>query len=347
MKACWWPINSSLRVASTRIRAHYVIHALRASGVDADWYAGAGAPPDVLVLGKRYDPESLRRVAELRAAGTRIVMDLCDNHFYSDRDDARWRRRAETLRAAISECDAVVASTPTLGDVVRTECPSVPVHVIGDALEVFDEASFEWWRPSVLGAHVELMRLWRRLGRASSPSAVKLLWFGHHGSENAEGGMLDLLRIAEPLRQLGDEYAASLTVVSNNREKFERLRSALRIRAHYLPWHESTFRHAVSMHDVCVIPVSSNPFTDCKSPNRLTTALMLGVPVVADPVPSYVEFAPAVPLGNWGDSLASLASNPALRQQVVRDGLAMAKARYDISVIARRWRTTLAEIAAG
>ena len=35
-----------------------------------------------------------------------------------------------------------------------------------------------------------------------------------------------------------------------------------------------------------------NPFTLCKTVNRLATALLLGLPVVADMIPSYEELRP-------------------------------------------------------
>src|SRR3546814_1225627 len=61
----------------------------------------------------------------------------------------------------------------------------------------------------------------------------------------------------------------------------------------YVEWDLKSSARIIAEHDVAVIPVVSNPYTVCKTNNRLVFALHLGLPVVADPIPSYQAFSEA------------------------------------------------------
>jgi hypothetical protein len=86
-----------------------------------------------------------------------------------------------------------------------------------------------------------------------------------------------------------------------------------------------------------VIPIESNPFTICKTGNRVALSLRLGVPVVADPIPSFHEFSPFVLLGDWQHNLERYASDPELRRRHARKGRHYVEATYTKDRVVSQW----------
>ena len=321
-----------------------MIEGLRELGIDAGLYDPSGAPPDMLVLAKRYDTASVARARRLQARGTRVVFDLCDNHFHCEPPTPAWQRRAELLREAVRTADAVTVSTLALADVVRAECDDVrALHVVGDAVEpVFVPSGIARWLHPV--AEWQWQGLERQLLKERKAGSLLLLWFGNHGSENAAGGMQDILRLRSALDSLAKRRRVSLTVISNHRPKYDALIGQLPVQGHYLGWERSTFSRAAAMHDIAVVPVDLNPFTSCKTNNRVATALMHGLAVVADPVPSYAEFAHCVRIGKWSENLESLAGDPRTRSAAVECGRSHIEQHWQLPNIARQWRDILTTV---
>lgn len=344
MRLRWWPHTTDAGVASTRLRCLRVLSALRAEGLDTGLYARGDPAPDLLVLAKRYDPASLSQALDLRASGSKLVLDLCDNHFHCDPPTAAWQRRADALRAAVRSVDAVTVATAALARVLHDECsPSLPpVHVIGDAAETALPAGDRWRHPFDEWA---LSRLQRQVEADRAQAGVQLLWFGNHGSDNAEAGMRDLLRIGEPLRALAARRRIGLTVISNHRRKFGSVVAALGIRCRYLPWRAGTFSRAAALHDIALLPIGLNPFTACKTNNRVTTALTHGLAVIADPIDSYLEFADSVALGDWATHLPALADDAPRRRDMVARGRRRIEQSWQLPTIVAQWRQTLTAVA--
>jgi len=344
MKIRWWPHTLDPRVASYRLRCVHVIEQLRLLGVDAGVLA-RGEVPHVLVLSKRYDPRSLEQAVNMRArSGTRLVLDICDNHFYAQSDESVWRVRAENLRHAVRSVDLLVASTPALADVAMNEVNHAGrAVVIGDASEIPTAYS----RMSMTAhpyAHLRLATLRQSLHRASIPEGRRLVWFGHHGSGNADSGMDALGKIRQLLECEAREAPLSLTVISNNRSKFEAVAAPWRLATFYLPWHRATFSLAMHLHDIAVIPIHRNPFTDCKTNNRVTSAVLHGLAVAADSIPSYAPFAECAVLDDWDRGLRTLMEDVSLRNRQVERGREIIAAEWTLTRIAGLWRDALVAI---
>lgn len=341
LRLSWWPHTTKRSVASFRLRCAQIVERLRTQGVAASLYAPGqtGDPPDVLVLSKRYDAQTLTTALAMRERhGTRLVLDLCDNHFFASSDDPKWAARTQQLRAVASQVDLVVASTAALADVVRNEVgPRTPVTVIGDAADPPRAIS-----PRERLRHpVDEWRL-RSLERAlKSDRGCHLVWFGNHGSGYADGGMLDLAKLRPILEAANARYPVSLTVVSNNRRKFDDLIRSWRLPARYVEWRENTVSRVLRLHEVALIPITPNPFTICKTNNRVATSLLHGLAVVADSIPSYLEFADACVLDDWGQGFDRLVADPGWRESLVLEGRARVEARWQAAGIAEQWREVL------
>ncbi|MGA0609121.1 hypothetical protein [Caldimonas sp. KR1-144] len=317
---------------------------LQRQGMDATLFEPGQRPPGVLVLGKRYDEASLAQARELRTrVGTRLVLDLCDDHFHAEGDEPRWRERADQLRRACEAVDRVVVASPTLGESVRRACgESTPITVIPDGLDLDVADPADRRRHDAIHAlRLALFQRWHRVAPGR-----RLLWFGNHGASYAGSGMQDLSRIAQALAAHHRREPVSLLVVSNRWRTYREVSREWPWPSLYLPWSGANFARALRSVDIALIPVQSNPFTRCKTNNRLATAFINGLAVAADALPSYEEFRDLAVLDDWDAGLAQLMSdgeNRARRIAAARDRL---QARYAPAVVARRWADVLGELAA-
>ena len=123
-----------------------------------------------------------------------------------------------------------------------------------------------------------------------------LLWFGNHGGDYANFGMLDLLNIQKDLEAVAKEFNVRLVVVSNNRDKFEKHISKFDMCTEYYEWSIDLLNERLKEASVVLLPNSLDPFSECKSPNRAVIAISAGIPVVATktkalaPFVDYVNF---------------------------------------------------------
>jgi hypothetical protein len=275
------------------------------------------------------------------------VVDLCDNHFYNPGDVPELAQAGAELRRMLRLADHLIASTPEVAALMVAQADvDVPVTVIGDAIE---ESILDAKQPSpVRWLHQRRLRsLLAKLEheRAAGVEA-SLVWFGIHGGPHHEHGMSDLQRIRPVLETIHRRHKLQLTVISNSRSKFASLIAPWSIATHYLEWSPTTFLDALRAHDVAVIPVTQNPFTRCKSNNRLATALSVGLAVVADSIPSYGEFGQVCRLDNWDQGIIDYVRDPDLRQRHAAEGRQYVLRKYSLERIADDWERLFRAITA-
>ena len=172
----WIPRTADARVASVRMRCLGPMRALAREGWASERYA-PGRRYDAAVFVKRFDADAVALAARLRAEGTRIVTDLCDNPFYNPNGLPSIAEMADGVRRMAEQSDALVTSTDALADVVRHELGGTPpVAVVGDALEEGLADSGASLSDRVRGP-IELrgLRRWVRARRAEG--RLPLVWF--------------------------------------------------------------------------------------------------------------------------------------------------------------------------
>ena len=337
----FWPHTEDLRVASARLRCWHVVRGLQALGVDARIHRTGAAAPRTLVLSKRYDAESVAQARALRAHGTRLLLDLCDNHFHNDHPTPLFVERARQLVQAVRMVDQVVAASPMLADVIRQQVPDAPrIDVIGDLIEPRLDPPRRWRER--LDGRWQLLGLGRALARAGAAPGRRLVWFGNHGSPNVEGGMQDLASIQASLQRHHRDKPLSLTVISNSNERFRAIRAPWPFASCYLSWSSANFDDALALHDVALIPIAPNPFTLCKTANRVATASLHGLAVAADRIPAYEEFGGCIALDDWDVGLAHMMDDALHRQRSLAEALRLLDMHYRPAVICERWRDVLA-----
>ena len=341
-------------MAGVRYRCLNPLRVLQARGYPIELYDPVRADRYSAVLFQalccRQDPANrnsgdyiLDEATRLRDRGVSILIDECDNHFFNPKQDSAWVETASRIRSLIGISDHLVASTSAVADVLRAEGgKDKPISIIGDAVESGDELDEDptWkrllsWRRKFAQFKQTMLR--QRLASQHRQGMTHLVWYGNHGTSYADGGMLDLLKVKELLERLNHQYPLSLTVISNNEQKFQKHIAHWDIPTRYVEWDKVTFLPLLRAHDIALIPVSRNPFTICKSNNRLTLALNEGLAVVADSIPSYQEFSSACHLDNWEYGLQSYLESETLRREHVSHGRNIIASKWMIAGVATEW----------
>jgi len=277
---------------------------------------------DKVVFSKAYGSEDQALARRLRKEGREVILDLCDNHFYNPYGLTVYERARSDLLTMLPLASTVVCSTPALAREVRREAAltSLPT-IVGD---MFEDAGIQRTPP-----------------HRQSNFKPRLLWFGLHGSPNAPSGMEDVQCIAGELERQSRSTPFDLVVVSNSREKFEKIVAPLPFASRYVEWTPAAFADELSKAHAVVLPLSANPFVACKTHNRLSLSLAAGVPVVADIIESYREFAPFCYLSCWSDGLgAVLRDSQSARARAAR-ARSYLETHWGASAVAIQWERAL------
>ena len=328
-RVAFWPAGG-MNTASSRLRAYLPCRLLAGAG----WPASAFDPAEryeIVVVQKRYDAASYEQVRALRRRGTRVIFDLCDNHYHYRLDHPEEEEdRARRLDDMILGVDLVTVSTPTLGDVVR-ERTGAEVEVVDDAVDLPPAPLLPWWR-------------W--LHRRRSPrQSLRLLWFGAAGMERPPFGLVDLGRIVPELEMVARDLPVSLTVISNSGSLFERhIGSTAALSVDYRPWRRRTFAYEVARHHVTLLPISANPLTLCKTANRPLLSLLLGTAVICEVIPSYEELSPFVLKPPWAGSIQRYHASPELAARHVMEGADFVRKKYTSERVVHQWAAALARV---
>lgn len=319
----WKPFSANPDKASARLRSFLPCQYLKDAGWRCEIFEPANvASYELVIFQKAYDEESIMLAQSLTDRGVKTVFDLSDNHFFNPDDMPALRERAERLRRMIKAVDAVSVSTPELGKLIEHgDCVVIDDVVETPPGNVFSLLSgLKEWLTNIVSA-----RPWR------------IVWYGNAGPDGPTFGLSHLPRVLPHLEALSAQKDIELTVISNSEELFQKYLGKVSFPVRYYEWNYETFPRIFRRQDVCIIPVDSNPFTACKTNNRLVLSLMMGVPVIADPIPSYDEFRDFVLFSDWTNSLRTYATDRNLRRDHVRTAQRYIRAKYNKKRVVSQW----------
>lgn len=271
---------------------------------------------DVLVVSKVLTRGKCEIVARAQSHGTRVVFDLCDDHFHTPQLEVTYRRLAAVA-------DRLVASTPDMAAVIERETGQRAV-VVSDPYEgPVGEACFS-------PAHQRL----------------RLLWFGHPTNFDT------LTSIIGGLQQLSHELPIGLEVISD--PAGTRIEEALRgldggehsnFTTRFIKWSAEATWQGLAACDLVLLPSLDGVRKQVKSPNRLLESLRAGRFVVAYPLPSYRPFAPYTWLGeDIGAGIRWAVAHRAEVQHRIRAGQRYVNEHFSPASIARQWDAVLASV---
>jgi glycosyltransferase involved in cell wall biosynthesis len=171
----------------------------------------------------------------------------------------------------------------------------------------------------------------------------RIVWFGHHGADYAQFGMLDLVLVKDDLEVIARGFDVELVVVSNNVVKFNSHIRPFRMRTRYVEWSNASLLLELKGADVVIIPNSLDEFSVCKSSNRAVLALLSGVPVVATRTPALEALTSVIALDGGRAGLAAYLVDTERRREDVERGQLLIESLYGARVIGDLWCTVIDE----
>lgn len=311
---CW---SYDARHASARIRCLEPLQILRAQGLPCERFrSSAQNKYDIVVFSKIYTTAHLELARELKTQGKHLVFDLSDNRFYHPEPNSCAEEDLSRLREMVALADLVSVPTGALASVVGKKARVVPDGI------------------APLGAR------WPYWESRAREFETELLWFGNWGGTAAHGGMKDVVRIREPLENRALKHSLRLTICSNNAALFNALFGDWQMPVRYQEWSSDiSFRRQLEAgrFDVAVLPINKNPFTICKSNNRLALALFHRVAVIADAIPAYQEFRDFCVLDDWEGGLKRYLESEESRKEDALRGRSYVQENYSAQRAANQW----------
>ena len=209
-------------------------------------------------------------------------------------------RDALLLRNAMTCCDRLIASTPTLAQMMSDAADGKPAYVWRNVADT---------KALTTGAAI-------KRSRSIGDKRVRIgLFSGSH----AHAADFDL--VFEPLKRLmGENPNTDIALVGyfQKQAAFEKFGS----RVFELPFIDyQTYLQALADCDLVLIPLLDNEFNRCKSIVRFIDAAIVGVPVIASPVGDYAALVRHEDLGwlaedeTWGETLRDVSIDAGARKK--------------------------------
>ena len=215
-----------------------------------------------------------------RLKGARIILDNCDNQFAAVTQSAEWGHGLDLLQRVGQVADVIVTCSQALSDAMQSHIDSSAQYVvIDDPIEEQIRYPDDTFLKSLLSVRQKLA--WLRvlkhranLARDQLAGRTPLVWFGSHGNQFSPGGMSDILPLRPILERVAELYPISLTIISNQRQKFDVGFREWSIPTHYLEWDRVTFLAALKMHEISIIPSVNTSLAFFKIDSSLTFSLI-------------------------------------------------------------------------
>ena len=162
------------------------------------------------------------------------------------------------------------------------------------------------------------------------------LWFGHFTNATFLAQFID--------SHLHGLTGHTLNIVSSSQTlailKAHKFSQPPTVRVKAFPWSVQAVGQVAQISDYCVIP------SDCDSPkryasnNRLVTALALGLPTLATPLPSYNKFSDHfTSIGSTGEF--QLLTNPVANTEAIGKFQTNRMAAFALPELVKHWRSLL------
>ncbi|MDD2725318.1 MAG: hypothetical protein PHH59_15030 [Methylovulum sp.] len=290
---------------------------------------------DIVVFNKTHNNRGLEEARRVKDSGAKIIFDLCDNYFYNPHQLPEIDRAQYIILQMMRLADKNVASSEFLAACMAEYIASEQINIIEDAVDellpLATNLADYWNQLRKYRQLSEKIACWRKEGK------ICLVWFGIAGGGKADYGIGDLAKIEAILNDPKFRKRITLTAISNDNKRFQDITAKWDIPVAYLPWHTSTFSHAFKLHDISVIPISKNPFTLAKTNNRLALSLRLGLPVIADSIPSYLPFSKTCVLDDWEKGLDVYVNNIEQRFSDVGQGQRLIVENWSTAGISKQW----------
>ena len=337
----FWSHTNNINAASYRVRCREVVNQLRSNGIDVDFYRKKHVPK-VMILSQRYDVKSIKRSLKLQKKFNTIVgLDLCDNHFYNEYQSIVYKQRYLDLIQAIHSVDFIISSTESLKQEIITHLhQNKDIHVMDDMIKNIQNQS-NYFSYSYWNSFLQYQLLKRKIQNIKQER--RFIWFGNRGSLNAPVGMRDLKIVVKNLEKLNLKESISLTVLSNDKPLFNSLFRECKFNTFYTTWNKWFFSKFLLLHSIALIPININPFTICKTNNRVISSIYHNLAVCATCIPSYKQIIDCIDdIDDWDTYLNKYITPNACSLQISR-AKNIINENFSVDVIGAKWKKLIME----
>jgi glycosyltransferase involved in cell wall biosynthesis len=215
---------------------------------------------DVVIFSKTFSSvnEEIANYAKQRKI--KIIFDICDNRFILPEFSQNYKNMVDLS-------DKVVVNTDLMAEIVKQ-------YTGRDSSVIQDPYEFQRCKPNF----------------KPRSDTLNLLWFGHHSNIDALKAMIPTLAPLSKQIRLKLHIVTSANIgMEQACKQFNKQSSNFKL--FFSEWSVAATQKAMQQADMVLIPSFSNTIKSVKSPNRVIESLWSGRFVVADPLPSYKEFA--------------------------------------------------------
>jgi len=267
----------------------------------------------IVIISKPLNTSATKDFEFLLSSNVPCVVDICDNHFTSDKHDLY----TELCQLA----DRITVPSNTMAETVKQYSGK-------SSTIIFD---------SVEGHRVNVS--------FKPKSRLRLLWFGHPSN------LQQLLSVLDSLNAFSASHPLAITVVTKDVYDFREIIEKKCVDAYkhiifgFIDWTRSAQEVALANADIVIIPSFDSDSTKAKSANRVVQSLWAGKPVVAYPLPSYMEFQSYITLDkDLVRGIKNTINETGSMKKKVRNGQMYINQNFSSATIGQKWLSLLEEV---
>lgn len=243
--------------ASTRIRVYDVINAFRNDEVFHLELYRSFRNYDVVCFLKTYDEKAYNLAEKLQASGTKVIFDININIFEPNSHFVS-KQQLEDGKRFTALSDIIITNSVYTKKILNEQFPDKPISLIREAIhDDYFNASTE-----------------------RNPGVPELIWIGYKHKAEA------LYLIKDVLSELIEEYPFKIRVISQEDPQFD----FGKIPVIYSKYRHGTVVNFLSKATAFLAPRDlSDSYNRGHSFTKIGIAMAAEVPVIASPLPAYVE----------------------------------------------------------
>lgn len=301
-------------MASTRIRVYDVIKMFQ---VNKDFLVGFYNPfkkYNVVIFQKKFDERAFNTAKKLKKRNMRIILDINVN-YYDTSSKLITKKQNKDIIKFTKLADGIIVPTNFLAEFVKNIFPEKKVWVIEESVE---NRFFE-----------------KRKERFINP--LNLIWCGYSVKAS------EILLIEDILKDLYKKINFELILIS---EKDPKIKIG-KIPAKFVKYSHSEIPDLLLKGDIFIAPRDLNEsYNLSHSFTKIGVAMAVGLPVIASPVPSYLN-SPVILCSNkeeWERNLEKMLNNVAFLKCLSNKGREFVKENYSLRVTKTKYEMLFNEL---
>ncbi|MDX1964359.1 MAG: hypothetical protein SFX18_14495 [Pirellulales bacterium] len=268
-------------------------------------------PADVVILSKVFAQNAVPALRYARAQGSRVLVDLCDDHFDHP-------ALGPVYHELCAQADGVIASTRAMAELIRQRTGRSAIQ-IDDPLE--GPGGVPRFNPDL------------------PQRPLRLAWFGHPVNFDTVAPCLPELQKLSVMFPLELRLITDLAAVRDN--PFGRIlekATGPRLQIQALPWSQALTWQALAECDIVLLPSLPDQKKLVKSPNRAVEGIHAGRLVLAYPLPAYTELAGGLWLGeDLCQGIRWAVNHPVAARQLISQGQVLIRRRFLPEIAGQAW----------